>query len=65
MNAAAQLAAKIEAMPIDTLRSVMVSLMNDFRPEADTVFAVAMNSAQARMTCAEFIVLCNELEAAA
>lgn len=59
------LSARIEAMPLEQLSDVLASLMNDHRPEADMVFQAAIDSAQSRMTSAEFIALCNQLEDAA
>jgi hypothetical protein len=65
MNATATLTARIEELSDDQIRDVMCGLMNDFRPEADAVFAACMKVAQARMSSALFLALCGELEAAA
>ena len=59
------LTARLETMPTEQLVEICRSLMNDFRDGADAVFDAAFRIAQNRMTSAEFIVLCNELEAAA
>ena len=62
MNA---LTARLETMTTAELTDICRGLMNDFRDGADAVFDDAFRLAQNRMTSAEFIVLCNELEAAA
>lgn len=62
MNA---LTARLETMTTEQLTDICRGLMNDFRDGADAVFDAAFRRAQSRMTSAEFIVLCNELEAAA
>lgn len=64
MNAAATLTARIEAMTDEQITEVMCGLMNDFRPEADTVFDACMKIAEARMQSGKFVALCNALEAA-
>jgi chorismate mutase len=60
----ATLTARIEKLTDDEIRDVMCGLMNDFRPEADTVFDACMATAQARMESAKFIALCLALEEA-
>ena len=62
MNA---LTARLETVSTAELTDICRGLMNDFRDGADAVFDAAFRLAQIRMTAAEFIVLCNELEAAA
>ena len=62
MNA---MAARLETLTTAQLTDICRSLMNDFRDGADAVFTAAFAMLQNRMTSAEFIVLCNELEAAA
>ena len=62
MNA---MTARLETMTTAELTDICRGLMNDFRDGADAVFDAAFRLAQNRMTSAEFIVLCNELEAAA
>jgi hypothetical protein len=64
MNATATLTARIEELSDDQIRDVMCGLMNDFRPEADTVFDACMKLAEARMQSGKFIALCLALEAA-
>ena len=59
------LEARIECLPTDVLANVCCGLMNDFRPEADTVFAAALAECQKRMTSPEFLALCDRMEAAA
>ena len=61
MNA---MTARLETLATAQLTDICRSLMNDFRDGADAVFDAAFRIAQKRMTSAEFIVLCNELEAA-
>ena len=56
---------RLETLTTAQLADVCRGLMNDFRDGADAVFDAAFRIAQSRMTSAEFIVLCNELEAAA
>lgn len=62
MNA---LTARLETMTTAELTDICRGLMNDFRDGADAVFDAAFRLAQSRMTSAEFIVFCNQLEAAA
>jgi hypothetical protein len=62
MNA---LTARLAALTNDQLADVCRGLMNDFRGEADAVFDAAFALIQERMTSAEFLALCGELEAAA
>ena len=59
------LAAKLETLTIDQLTDICRSLMSDFRDGADTVFTAAFALAQSRMTSAEFLALCGELESVA
>lgn len=59
------LEARIECLPTDILANVCRAMMHDFRPEADVVFDAALAECQRRMTSAEFIALCGEMEAAA
>lgn len=61
MNA---LTARLETIPTEQLVEICRNLMSDFREGADTVFDAAFRIAQARMTSAEFLALCGELEAA-
>ena len=61
----ATLPARIEELTDNQITEVMCGLMNDFRPDADTVFDACMKIAQGRMQPGEFIALCNALEAAA
>jgi hypothetical protein len=61
MNA---LTAKLETLTTEQLIDICRNLMSDFRDEADTVFSAAMSAAQSRMTSAEFIAFCGELESA-
>lgn len=65
MTAHDRLTAAVSALPTDQLADVMAGLMNDHRPEADVVFAAAMDEAQRRLSSAEFLALCGRLEAAA
>jgi len=60
----ATLTARIEELTDDQIRDVMCGLMDDFRPEADAVFAACMATAEARMESAKFIALCQAIEAA-
>jgi len=53
--------ARIECLPTDVLANVCCGLMNDFRPEADTVFAAALAECQKRMTSPEFLALCDRM----
>lgn len=62
MNA---LTARLETMTTDQIADVCQGLMNDFRDGADSVFQAAFDIAQERMTSAQFIAFCGELEAAA
>ena len=62
MNA---LTARLETMTTAELADICRGLMHDFRDGADAVFDAAFGIAQARMTSAEFLALCGELEAAA
>jgi hypothetical protein len=64
-NATKALTARIETMTDEQIADVMCGLMNDFRPEADAVFAACMKTAQSRMESAKFLALCEALEAAA
>ena len=59
------LAAKLETLTIAQLTDICRSLMNDFRDGADAVFTEAFNTIQRRMTSAELLAFCGELEAAA
>jgi hypothetical protein len=59
------LAARLETLTIDQLTDICRNLMSDFRDGADTVFTAAFALAQSRMTSAEFLALCGELESAA
>lgn len=59
------LEARIECLPTDILANVCRAMMHDFRPEADAVFSAAMKECERRMTSAEFLALCGEMEAAA
>ena len=59
MNA---LAAKLATLTNDELADVCRGLMNDFRDGADAVFAAAFAMVQERMTSAQFLALCGELE---
>jgi hypothetical protein len=59
------LAARLETLTTAQLTDVCRGLMNDFRDGADAVFTAAFNTLQSRMTSAEFLALCGELEAAA
>lgn len=61
MNA---LAARIETLTNDELADVCRGLMHDFRDGADAVFAAAFGMLQSRMTAAQFLALCSQLEAA-
>ena len=63
--AAQLLTDRIESLPTDQLRDILCSLMNDFRPQADAVFAAAMRVAEARLASADFLALCSCLEGAA
>jgi len=65
MNATETLTARIEELSDDQIRDVMCGLMNDFRPEADAVFAACMATAESRMESGKFIALCLALEEAA
>ena len=62
MNA---LTAKLNTMTNDQLTDVCRGLMNDFRDGADAVFDAAFAVLQNRLSSAEFLSLCGELEAAA
>lgn len=62
MNA---MAARLESLTNDQLADICSSLMNDFREGADSVFDAAFGMLQGRMTSAEFIAFCGELESAA
>ncbi len=61
MNA---LTARLETMTTDQLADTCRGLMNDFRDGADGVFDAAFRLVQTRMTSAEFLAFCGELEAA-
>jgi hypothetical protein len=61
MNA---MTAKLETLTTAQLTDICRNLMNDFRDEADMVFTAAMSLVQLRMTSAEFLALCGELESA-
>ena len=61
MNA---LTARLETMTTAELTDICRGLMNDFRDGADAVFHAAFQLAQSRMTSAEFLALCGELESA-
>ena len=62
MNA---MTARIETLTTAQLTDICRSLMNDFRDGADAVFTEAFNTIQRRMTSAELLAFCGELEAAA
>jgi hypothetical protein len=62
MNA---MTARLETLTTAQLTDICRSLMNDFRDGADAVFTAAFGMLQGRMTSAEFLALCGELEAAA
>lgn len=59
------LVARLETLTTAQLTDICRSLMNDFRDGADAVFDAAFGMLQSRMTSAEFLALCGELEAAA
>jgi hypothetical protein len=59
-----KLTARIAEMTCDQIRDTLCSLVTDFRPEADVVFSACMKAAEARLSSAEFLALCGELEAA-
>ena len=61
MNA---LTAKLETLTTSQLAEVCTNLMHDVRDGADAVFDAAFRLLQSRMTSAEFLALCGELEAA-
>lgn len=61
MNA---LAERIESLPVATLADVVRQLVADMRPECDAVYEAAIASLQRRMTCGEYLALCNDLDAA-
>lgn len=65
MTAAQAIADRIAILTDQQLCDVMCGLMSDFRPEADAVFDVCMRVAQERMTSADFLALCSQMEAAA
>lgn len=65
MTNAATLTARMECLPNDVLTNILRGLMNDFRPEADVIVDEAIRILQARMSSAEFLAVCGELEAAA
>ena len=56
---------KLETMTNDQLQDICTGLMNDFRDGADSVFDAAFQILHCRLTSAEFLALCGELEAAA
>lgn len=58
------LTAKLDTLTNDQLAAVCRGLMNDFRDGADAVFDAAFRTLQGRLTSAEFLALCGELEAA-
>lgn len=58
------LTARLDTMTTEQLADICRGLMNDFRDGADAVFQAAFDMAQARMTSAQFIAFCGELEAA-
>jgi hypothetical protein len=61
MNA---LTARLETMTTAQLADICRGLMNDFRDGADVAFDAAFRLAQSRMTSAEFLAFCGELESA-
>jgi hypothetical protein len=65
MKAAHAIADRIARLTDQQLSDVMCQLMSDFRPEADAVFDACMRIAQERMSSADFMALCSQMEAAA
>ncbi|NBW19676.1 MAG: hypothetical protein EBR82_68060 [Caulobacteraceae bacterium] len=59
------IADRLASLTDQQLSDVMCGLMSDFRPEADAVFDACMRVAQERMTSADFLALCSQMEAAA
>jgi len=58
------LADRLRTLTTAELADVCCELMNDFRDGADAVFTAAFCMLQSRMTSAEFLALCSQLEAA-
>jgi hypothetical protein len=65
MTAAQAIAARIASLTDQQLSDVMCGLMSDFRPEANAVFDACMRIAQDRMSSADFLALCSQMEATA
>lgn len=55
---------RLETLTTAELADVCRGLMNDFRDGADAVFTAAFGMLQSRMSSAEFLALCSQLEAA-
>jgi len=64
MAATNPLADRIATMTLEQIADVMAGLVTTFTDEADAVFDACLKAAQARMTSAEFLALCNRIEAA-